>query len=237
MRSPRGRLFRARANEHKIAFPWRCSTVDAESSSSRDYHDHLCRHLMMRNRGLSSAGVHDEVFPVLRRESRSFSWPATHDVTRSRFALGWAIWTLAAALSLVTSKHILVTRNYHYPLHLLLLHLAVAGLGSSLRPVRRNDRLRVAFVTPGWKVIWRSKNLKSSFELLAILCAAASVPLAMQTLIHFSNLATLAMLAVGSIAGAFRIKADPKRRRSRSQQRPFCFECLPACRFRSVLPS
>lgn len=237
MRSSRGRLFRARAHEYKIAFPWRCSTVDAESSSSRDHHAHLCRHLMMRNRGLSSAGVQDEVFPVLRRESRSFSWPATHDVTRSRFALGWSIWTFAAALSLVTSKHILVTRNYHYPLHLLLLHLAVAGLGSSLRPVRRNDRLRVAFVTPGWKVIWRSRNLKSPFELLAILSAAASVPLAMQTLIHFSNLATLAMLAVGSVAGAFRIRADRERRRSRSQQRPFCFEFYQGFPSRSDLRS
>lgn len=129
---------------------------------------------------------------------RSALSPARSDATRSRFAIAWSLWTLSAALGLVTTKYILVTRNYHHPLYLLLLHLAVAAAGSTCTTVRYRGRPGVAFSAPGLKLIWQSRKLRGPFELLAIACAATSLPLAAQAMLHFWNLLTLVMLAVRS---------------------------------------
>lgn len=135
--------------------------------------------------------------PTVRRVRSSFSTsPTRGDAARSRFTIGWSLWTFSAALGLVTTKYILVTRNYHYPLHLLFLHLAVAAVGSTCTTVRHRGRTNVAFSAPSARAVWRSRKLKGPFELLAIALSALSLPLTMQSILHLWNLVTLTMVAV-----------------------------------------
>jgi hypothetical protein len=193
----------------------------------------------MYDRGLDES--EDEHSPMLRSTFNSPS-SADHDYTRSRYSIACSLWTLSAALSLITTKYILVTRNYHYPLHLLLLQLGVASLGSTCRSMRHKGRLSLAFSAPGWRVVWRSRKLRGPFELLAIACAATSLPLAMQALLHFWNLATLAMITVSlsrRIHALYWMGTALIRgiRRSPFPQRPYFFDCWLGSVSRGSLPS
>lgn len=115
---------------------------------------------------------------------------------RALFTYGWCLWTLSSALSIITSKHILLVNNYHYPLHLLLVYLLVAALGSTCRTVRYSGRPGIAFSAPNWRLIWQSRKYSGPFELLSILCTAISLPLGAQAMTHFRNVDTLAMICV-----------------------------------------
>lgn len=128
----------------------------------------------------------------------SMSLSTSGNIARSHLTIGWVVWTFSIAISVVTTKYILVTRNYHYPLHLLLSQLLLAALGSTCRTVRRRGRLSIAFSAPGWEKIWKSRKLKGPFELVAIVFSAVSLPLTMQAMLHFWNLTTLCMVAVGT---------------------------------------
>lgn len=148
--------------------------------------------------------LHDDASSEADESSMS---PYSNAGARSRLTLGWCVWTVASSLSLVSSKYILVNRNYHYPLHLLLSHLLLAALGSTCRTLRYRGRLSVAFSAPHWKVLWNNRKLKGLFELVAIALAAASLPLVMQAVLHFWNLTTLCMIAVSrgyALQGAYK---------------------------------
>lgn len=132
----------------------------------------------------------------------------TNQVERANFTLGWCVWAIASSISIVSSKYILLVENYHYPLHLLLLHLLVAALGSTCRTVRYRGSLGIAFSAPGWTVIWKSRKYRGPFEILGIVCTAISLPLAVQAVTHFWNVITLTMICVRSLP----CHADVKRK-------------------------
>lgn len=147
--------------------------------------------------GRNGDGVDDDLGSPSLDDSGMRQQLRSDQTDRAHFTVGWCIWTVASAISIVTSKYILLVENYHYPLHLLLVHLLVAALGSTCRTVRYRGRIGVAFSAPAWAVVWKSRKYRGSLEILGIACVAVSLPLAIQAVTHCWNLVTLAMICVG----------------------------------------
>jgi len=107
------------------------------------------------------------------------------------------IWTLCAAIAIVSTKVLLVDKDFHYPLHLLWLHLLGAG---GLRLVCQLWRPRgfqpVLAQEPTGDGPQLSRWAGVLLHTLAVLLGAIALPLFVQALLHFENLPTLTMLSV-----------------------------------------
>jgi hypothetical protein len=100
------------------------------------------------------------------------------------------LWALSAAISLSSSKYLLVDVGLHCPLHLHLLHLGSLTLWSVLGFARQE-------ACPPSSLV----RSKPGFLLGVVLPGGMAVAsgLVLQAILHFPNLATIAMLPVCSI--------------------------------------
>lgn len=99
-------------------------------------------------------------------------------------------WTVSAALSLLSSRYLLVDLNVHYPLHLHLVQLGAAATIATILHLRRRSAstgLSDETSRPRWSV----------FVVLAALMASATI-FSLQAVLHIQNLPTLAMLTVSA---------------------------------------
>ncbi|KAF2156192.1 hypothetical protein K461DRAFT_265613 [Myriangium duriaei CBS 260.36] len=102
------------------------------------------------------------------------------------------VWSIAAAVSLITSRHLLILHNGHWPLHLLVLQLGFSSAWNGLAPLRPTN-------PPLDKLSHNSRPTTSkrlTLVLLDILACAISLPLYNQALLHFSSTAVLSMLSL-----------------------------------------
>ena len=96
------------------------------------------------------------------------------------------VWTLCALISLVSSKRLFVDLNIHYPSHMHLLHLTVASLYvlASYRRRKESDNSPLP-------------SIRDTLFLAGLSCLMAlSVGFTLQSIVHFPNPTTLAMLPV-----------------------------------------
>lgn len=114
---------------------------------------------------------------------------ATLSVDTSRRPSSFA-WPLCAAASLASSKYLLVDAGLHYPFHLFLLQTIFAIL---LRVLELACCLKTL---PGIPIETPTRGYLLVASLLSIIIASSSI-LTLQALLHFPNLATIAMLSVG----------------------------------------
>jgi len=108
----------------------------------------------------------------------------------------WA-WTACAAVSLLSTKYLLVDLNVHYPLHLHLIQLAATTLLTVQQLLPQELQLssldRGSYpAAGGWMILIGVTSLM-----------AASMILNLQAVLHFQNLPTLVMLSVSSPPGHF----------------------------------
>jgi len=97
-------------------------------------------------------------------------------------------WTPCAAISLVTSKYILVDYDFHYPLHLVIIQVVTTGVIALFgRAAGFENTLSTRIV-----------NENRSWQFIAIVNCLDALALTFwtQTILHFPNLATLGMLLV-----------------------------------------
>ncbi|GAM83678.1 hypothetical protein ANO11243_016670 [Dothideomycetidae sp. 11243] len=103
------------------------------------------------------------------------------------------IWSLAAALSLITARQLLLLPHGHHPLHLLILQLAVACAWRVLNPPRQVN----APLAERSSYHSRPSTAKRvSLVLLDILSFAVSLPFYVQAILNFSSTAVLSMLSL-----------------------------------------
>lgn len=101
---------------------------------------------------------------------------------------GRFIWFICASLSLLSSRHLLVEQNIHYPLQLYFNQLAVAVLLTSCRHWKLPDD----------KEIFRERlQFRKTGLVAASLCSMSlSIICAFQAILHLQNLPTLVMMTV-----------------------------------------
>jgi len=113
------------------------------------------------------------------------------DSTDSRNTTGdWEhyAWTLCAAVSLVTSKYILVDYNFHYPLHLVTIQVVATGAIALFgRAAGFENIISTTIVKENHS--WQFIAIANCLDALALIFWT-------QTILHFPNLATLGMLPV-----------------------------------------
>ncbi|KAF2641348.1 hypothetical protein P280DRAFT_468980 [Massarina eburnea CBS 473.64] len=101
------------------------------------------------------------------------------------------VWAVAATISILSSRYLLIELNVHYPLHLHLLQLAVTGAITAADYLQQDP----SYSTPSLRrTSWR-KWLP--FAVIAAVMATATV-CSIQAILHSQNLPTLIMLAVVS---------------------------------------
>lgn len=97
-------------------------------------------------------------------------------------------WTLCAVASIVTSKYVLVDFNFHYLLHLVIIQLVVAGavtlFGRAAGPKNIVSTTILKEYHP-----WLFGAVFNCLDALSLVFST-------QSILHFPNLATLAMLSV-----------------------------------------
>ncbi|KAL0258293.1 hypothetical protein SLS55_007467 [Diplodia seriata] len=109
-----------------------------------------------------------------------------------------SLWTLSASISILSSRFILIELNYHFPLHLLLLHLFV--LSAILVSHKFASAIKARYQTPRWFQATVEYTGESNPDerwyhgLPTAICAAAALPLFMQAILHWVNLSTLALM-------------------------------------------
>jgi hypothetical protein len=103
------------------------------------------------------------------------------------------IWTVSAAIALLTARHLLVELNFHYPLLLYLAQLVVATIVTMIQhswPRKHRDVGREGIenscIRPGTLLGIGAM----SFSALSMVCM-------LQAVMHSKNLPTLVMLTVG----------------------------------------
>jgi len=101
------------------------------------------------------------------------------------------VWTLCAAVSIGTTKYILVDLNFHYPLHLVIIQLVAAGTVTLCFRATRLENIITATNGTGNRS-WLFGMTLSGLE-------ALSLAFSTQAILHFPNLSTLAMLPVGPL--------------------------------------
>ncbi|KAF1956525.1 hypothetical protein CC80DRAFT_444984 [Byssothecium circinans] len=98
------------------------------------------------------------------------------------------VWAVAATVSIITSRYLLVELNVHYPLHLHLLQLAAAGAITTVDYLQQEP----SHSTPSLRrTSWREWF---PFAIIAALMAVATV-FSVQAVLHAQNLPTMLMLA------------------------------------------
>ncbi|GME35593.1 hypothetical protein GTA08_BOTSDO12126 [Neofusicoccum parvum] len=126
---------------------------------------------------------------MYRRGSADFTHP-------SHGLMAAGLWTLAASASVLSSRYLLVELNY--PLHLLLIHLFVVS--AFLVSQRFASAIRLRRETPTWlhatveHTGHQNADERWHHGLSTAVCVAASLPLSMQAILHWTNLSTLALM-------------------------------------------
>ncbi|KAF4542646.1 uncharacterized protein LTHEOB_7376 [Lasiodiplodia theobromae] len=121
------------------------------------------------------------------------------DFTRpSHGLMAVSLWTISASVSILSSRFILIELNYHFPLHLLLVHLFV--LSAILVSHRFASAIKARYQAPSWFHATVEYTGESNPDerwyhgFPTALCAAAALPLLMQAILHWVNLSTLALM-------------------------------------------
>lgn len=117
------------------------------------------------------------------------------DISQFDAPLPIALWTLSSAISLITSKRLLVDKTYYFPMHLLLFQLLATTamvVFNAIWDARASARSRPVFAE-----VFTSPN-----DWLPVLPAAVaqafSLTLLSHAIFHLTNLPTLVMLAAVS---------------------------------------
>jgi hypothetical protein len=109
-----------------------------------------------------------------------------------------SIWAVAATVSILSSRYLLVELNLHYPLHLHLLQLATAGAIASTDYLQHTAS---SSVPSSKRTTWPDLF---PFAIVATLMATAAV-FSVQAVLHSQNLPTLIMLAVSACYSCKRV--------------------------------
>lgn len=125
-----------------------------------------------------------------RAESLSGRLHATYDADRIKRQL---MWVACASTSLLTTRHLVVERNVHYPQRLYFNQLAVTGL-LALRPCVGWGHIQRPFRRKLWP--WRSMTRGTALVSASVCFMYVSAICFLQAVLHFYNLPVLAMITV-----------------------------------------
>lgn len=103
------------------------------------------------------------------------------------------LWLICATMSLLSARHLLVERNFHYPLQLYFIQLAVASLFAipscwTRQAIRQP--FRESLEAP------RFLTLETGLHLISTCIVSLSTICVLQAILHFQNLPTLIMMTV-----------------------------------------
>lgn len=129
-----------------------------------------------------------------RAESLSGRLSATYDAARIQRQLLWAV---CACISLLSSRHLVVERNIHYPQRLYFNQLAVTGI-TALRPCLGWGHVQRPFrrtLRP-----WRSMTKGTALVTASVCSMYVSTICFLQAVLHFYNLPVLVMITVRVIS-------------------------------------
>lgn len=136
------------------------------------------------------AMIPDAYVRKVRAESMSGRLNPAHGTARIQRHL---MWMVCVSASLLSTRHLLVERNMHYPQRLYFNQLAVTSLlalrpffgwGIIQRPFRRKLRP------------WRSRNRGTTLITASVCFMYLSTMCLLQAILHFYNLPVLAMITV-----------------------------------------
>ena len=107
----------------------------------------------------------------------------------------WPIWLICSAVSLLSTRHLLIEQYLHYPLQLYINQLiATAAISLCLHSWPRSRKDQGAGEQERWvKTSRRGRSLVISVQYFAM---AQSLICTMQAVLHFTNLPALVMLTV-----------------------------------------
>lgn len=135
--------------------------------------------------------AHHRLEPIDENQTLEFPHRTVYDRLQDHRQLAWLA---CATTSLLTTRHLLIERNLHYPLQLYASQIAATAILAFItHPWRRSDQ------EVGGQEQWRKRPIQGTLLVAVSQCLQAVSALCItQAVLHTSNLPLLCMIVVSS---------------------------------------